>query len=118
MQIVLVVEDDADLRLMVTELLEEAGHIVVDFSTAAQAKAYCDVPRNEILAVVTDVSMPGEESGFDLAAHVAATRPGTAVVVTSGQHDGLPTGISSRIKFLPKPWTADLLLKTLGLPAP
>jgi two-component system, response regulator PdtaR len=118
MQIVLVVEDEPDIRALATEMLEEVGHVVVDFSTAAQAKAYCDVPQNDIAAVVTDINMPGEESGLDLATHIAATRPGTAVVVTSGRHDALPAGTPARIRFLPKPWTADMLLKAIGVPAP
>lgn len=118
MQIVLVVEDEPDIRMLATEMLEDAGHIVLDFSTAAQAKAYCDVPRNEISAVLTDVNMPGEESGLDLAAHIAATRPETAVVVTSGRYGALPAGTSPNVRFLPKPWTADMLLKALGVPAP
>ena len=118
MQIVLVVEDEPAIRAIATEMLEDAGHIVVDFSTAAQAIAYCDVQQNEIAAVLTDINMPGDEDGMDLALHVAKTRPETAVVITSGRYAALPDGMPARIKFLPKPWTAEALLKAIGLPSP
>ena len=117
MHIVLMVEDEPDIRMLVTEMLEDAGHIVMDFSTAAQAKAYCDVPQNDITAVVTDINMPGDENGLDLAAHVTTTRPGIPVIVTSGRYSVLPDGAPTGIRFLPKPWSAEALLKAVGAPA-
>ena len=118
MRIVMVVEDEPVVRMLAVETLEEAGHVVVDFSTAAQAKAYCDVPQNEIAAVLTDINMPGDEDGLDLAAHVAKTRPEVSVIVTSGRYGILPSGMPSGIRFLPKPWTMTALLNAIGAPAP
>lgn len=118
MQIVMVVEDEPVLRMLAIEMLEDAGHIVVDFSTAAQAKAYCDVPQNDVAAVVTDINMPGEENGLELASYIARTRPGTPVVVTSGRYGALPDGTPGEIRFLAKPWTSATLLHAIGLPAP
>ncbi|MDX7954064.1 response regulator, partial [Lichenihabitans sp. Uapishka_5] len=67
MRIVLVVDDEPMLRMLAIEMLEDAGHIVVDFSNAAQAIAYCDEPGNDVAAVVTDINMPGDLDGLDLA---------------------------------------------------
>ena len=114
MRIVLVVDDEPVLRMLATEMLEDAGHIVVAFDTAAQAMAYCDVPANDVAAVVTDINMPGDMDGLDLARHVRATRPDASIVVTSGRYDTLPDDTRRGITFLPKPWTQDRLLGALG----
>ena len=53
MRNVLVVDDEPMLRMLATEMLEEAGHTVVAFDTAAQAVAYCDDPDNDVSAVLT-----------------------------------------------------------------
>lgn len=116
MRTVLVVEDEPILRSLAIEMLEEAGHLVVDFGTAAQAIAYCDVPANEIGAVLTDINMPGDLDGIDLARYVRATRPDTNVVVTSGRYAGLPPSGLSGVTFLPKPWSSAVLLRAIGAP--
>lgn len=118
MCIVLVVDDEPMLRMLATEMLEEVGHMVVAFDTAALAMAYCDVPSNDVGAVVTDINMPGEMDGLDLARHVRATRPDTSIVVTSGRYNVLPPDARQGITFLPKPWTGDRLLGALGELAP
>ena len=114
MRIVLVVDDEPMLRLLATEMLEDAGHTVVAFDTAAQAMTYCDAPENNVTAIVTDINMPGDMDGLDLARHVRATRPETSIVVTSGRYNALPPDAKQGITFLPKPWTEERLLAALG----
>ena len=113
MRVVLVVDDEPMLRMLATEMLEDAGHTVVTFDTAAQAIAYCDERSNDVSAIVTDINMPGDLDGLDLARHIRATRPQTGVVVTSGRYDALPSDLRADVTFLSKPWTGDLLLNAL-----
>ena len=67
--VVLVVEDEALLRLLVVEVLEEAGFEVIEACTADDAVILL-VQRSDIRVVFTDVNMPGCLDGFQLARHV------------------------------------------------
>ena len=106
------------LRMIAVETLEDAGHTVVAFDTAAQAIAYCDTASNDVAAIVTDINMPGAQDGLDLARHVRDTRPEINVVVTSGRYDTLPADLRQDVTFLSKPWTGDLLLNALAQSRP
>ncbi len=118
MCVVLVVEDEALIRMFAVELLEEVGYSVVDFDNAAEAMAFCRDPANALGAVFTDINMPGDQDGFDVAHLVTAIRPDAAVVVTSGRYGMKPPDLAPTVRFLPKPWTALHLLDTLRAVAP
>ena len=114
MRTVLVVEDEAIIRMIAVELLEDAGYHVVEFDNAVDAMAFCRDPKNSLAAVFTDINMPGDLDGFDVAQLVTAIRPSAAVIVTSGRYQSRPADLSPHIRFLPKPWTAPGLLNALS----
>ena len=70
--VVLVVEDEALLRLLLMEVLEEAGFEVIEARTADDAVLLLD-HRPDIRLVFTDVDMPGALDGFQLAQYVGIT---------------------------------------------
>lgn len=111
---IVVVEDEPLLRSIAVEILEDAGHSVVDFGNAAEAIAFCDDAAHAVEAVVTDINMPGDLDGLDLARHVRATRPEAGIVVTSGRYGCLPPPGIEGATFLRKPWTSDRLIGALG----
>ena len=113
MRTVIVVEDEALIRMLAAEVLEEAGFDVMEFTNAADAMTFCREPANEVAAVFTDINMPGELDGLDVAELVIRTRPNAAVIVTSGRYGLKPAGLSPDVTFLPKPWTAASLLTAL-----
>lgn len=115
---VLVAEDEPLLRMLAIEMLEDAGHDVVDFGNAAEAIAYCDDRTHDIDAIVTDINMPGDLDGLDLARHVRATRPEAHVVVTSGRYGAVPPPGIAGTTFLRKPWTCDRLVDAIDSPQP
>ncbi len=93
----------------------------MEFATADAAIAFCTRPENDIAAVFTDINMPGDTDGLDLAALVTASRPKAVVVVTSGRYREPPADLAGRVRFLPKPWNArDLLgaITNVGGPVP
>lgn len=94
-------------------MLEDAGLHVVDFGNAADAIAYCDDAAHAVEAIITDINMPGDLDGLDLARHVIATRPETGVVVTSGRYGCLPPPGIKGVTFLRKPWTSARLIGAL-----
>jgi DNA-binding NtrC family response regulator len=79
---VLVVDDEAPIRIFLTEYLSEAGLNVVEAANVAEAIALLrDQPVD---LVFSDINMPGGETGFGLADWVRRHRPNTKVLLTSG----------------------------------
>ncbi len=112
---VLVVEDEPIVRMIAVDMLEDAGCSVVEFANADDAIAFCIRPEHDIAAVFTDINMPGDMDGLDLATLVVATRPSAVVVVTSGRYREPPADLAGRVRFLPKPWNGrDLLAAITG----
>ena len=67
---VIVVDDEPILRFMFSEVLQDAGYTVSDAPTADEALAMLE-GGCEARVVVTDVHMPGELDGFELANVIA-----------------------------------------------
>lgn len=62
---VLLVEDETLQRLMLADIIEDAGCAVVEATTAAQALRILEA-RTDILAVVADIDMRGSSAGIAL----------------------------------------------------
>jgi len=110
--LVLVVEDEPIVRACAVDFLEEDGFDVIETSSADHAATLLRT-RDDIDAVFTDVDLPGELNGFDLA-HLAQTlHPHIAVVVVSG---GLPSGFSAvapDAHFMRKPYRMTEVSRTI-----
>jgi CheY-like chemotaxis protein len=87
---VLVVEDEPYVREPISEYLRDCGFRVLEADNATQAMAMIDaVPGDAVLPVdlvFSDVRMPGEIDGFDLAAWLGAHHPELPVLLTSGYY--------------------------------
>jgi CheY-like chemotaxis protein len=104
---VLLVEDDADTRRMVRQMLTWAGYAVVEAASPADALEQSLQAGAD--AVLTDMVMPGM-AGHELAARLGQERPDLPMLFMSGYTDPdshLPAGST----LLRKPFTrADLAL--------
>jgi DNA-binding NtrC family response regulator len=78
---VLVVDDEVETAFLMKAVLEDDGHHVVAVGSALEALEV--VMREEIDVVVTDLSMK-ELDGIGLCSRVAAARPGTPVIIITG----------------------------------
>jgi signal transduction histidine kinase/DNA-binding response OmpR family regulator len=110
---ILVVDDDANIRELLTQEFTEAGYAV---ATAADGRAAVqEVRRRRPDLVVLDVMMP-EMNGFDVAA-VLRNDPETAdipIVILSIVQDrerGFRLGVD---RYLTKPIDTDLLFREVG----
>jgi CheY-like chemotaxis protein len=83
-QTVLVVEDEVLIRLVAAEYLRECGYRVHEAANAGEAIAVLQSPDVSVDIVFSDVQMPGEMDGFELARRVRAHHPGMRVILTSG----------------------------------
>jgi PAS domain S-box-containing protein len=109
---VLLVEDEAALRSMIQEILEEAGYTVLASATPEEAITAARSHPGAVHLMLSDVVMPGM-GGRDLAAQVSALRPGLRVLYMSGYtdeaivHHGM---LDAGTQFLQKPFTSEALL--------
>ncbi len=110
--VILVVDDDALVRVHSNLALEDAGYEVVEASNAADALVILK-ERPDIAALFTDVRMPGDLNGIDLANAVYAQRPDIAILVTSGTDNGTTAALPAAAAFVQKPYTGAQLSKLL-----
>jgi CheY-like chemotaxis protein len=105
---VLVVEDEPLIRLLVIEILSEAGFEVLEAQDPAEALTVLKSDE-QIDVLLTDVRMPGCMDGFQLAEIAKRRRPKLGVIVTSGYiaRGDVPSGTN----FLHKPFSASDLVK-------
>ncbi len=110
---ILVVEDEAGVRMLIQSILERQGYTVLLASTPDDAAALSEKHAGRIHLLLTDVVMPGF-SGKELADHLAFARPDMKVLFISGYtadaiaHQGV---LDAETQFLQKPFTPNALLR-------
>src|SRR5215203_5144832 len=82
--VILVAEDEPLIRLNAALLFEDAGFEVVEASTASAALAMLEKRDGRVAALFTDVDMPGDMNGLELAGIVHSRWLYIALLVTSG----------------------------------
>ena len=109
---VLVVEDDAILRLHALDLVEEAGFTPIEAKNADEAIAVLE-KRSDIILLFTDVNMPGSMDGVKLAHAVRNRWPPIKIVVVSGQVQLDTNELPSETRFFGKPFEAEKMIAEL-----
>jgi two-component system, response regulator PdtaR len=103
----LVVEDDALVRMPLTDALREAGYVVVETSTADAAWRFLLTDQHVDL-LITDIRTPGSMDGLDLAQRLSAKLPHIPVILTTGFNPR--AGEGTEFQILRKPYDLDDLL--------
>jgi PAS domain S-box-containing protein len=115
-EVILVVEDEPDVRRMAERILTKNGYSVVGTPSGAEALEICAREGQAIDLLLTDVIMP-EMLGTELVERIEALRPGTAVIFMSGySHEVLaPEALAAQSgsAFIEKPFSAGELLQTI-----
>lgn len=106
---ILIVEDDADARELLSDLLEMHAHEVAAAGESGQALNLLTASGFELL--ITDVSLPGR-SGIDLAAQAKSLFPSLQVIVCSGYGEQ-PVALPFPVEWIQKPIEMDTLLSTI-----
>lgn len=107
---VLVIEDEALIRLTTVDLLSDMGLDVSEAATASEARSLMTRTRFDIL--VTDVTLP-DGSGLDLAQEARQQHPEMRIIVASGQA-AAPLDSSEYYVWLTKPYEEKELAKAVG----
>lgn len=105
---VLVVEDNDILRMLIAEALSVLEACVVEASCADDALQILE-KANSIDLVLTDICMPGQINGLELAELIWVRWPDLPVIVTSGHKQLSAAQLPTQAAFMAKPWTLDTL---------
>jgi CheY-like chemotaxis protein len=102
-QVVLVVEDEALIRMNAADMIRDLGFEVIEAADADQAISQLESIR-EISVVFTDIQMPGSMDGLRLVAVIRKRWPPVALLVTSGRFRPRDGDLAENTHFLPKPY--------------
>jgi PAS domain S-box-containing protein len=116
-QTILLVEDEKILLAVCTRALRSLGYRVLSAQDGAMGFQVWSQHAAEIDLLLTDMRMPGEMNGLELAKRIWMTSPTLQVVIMSGHssealHEG-PAGTAG-YTFLQKPFNSNVLAKVVG----
>jgi two-component system, cell cycle sensor histidine kinase and response regulator CckA len=112
---ILLVEDEAALRTLVSRLLVKDGYRVIGAGSGPEALLKAAATMEEIHLVISDVVMPGM-NGRELVDVLSAVRPGLRVIFVSGYTDDILAShgvLEPGTVLLAKPFTRAALLGTV-----
>jgi len=111
---VLVVEDEDPVRTLTVATLRKNGYRVLEAASGNDALGVFRDHSSEIDLLFTDVMMPGNLLGDELAARLRVTKPSLAVLFTSGYTPEVAkTECRGGGNFLTKPFTPAQMLDTV-----
>jgi PAS domain S-box-containing protein len=120
-RLVLVVEDEPDVRALLRRQLTEAGHAVLVAASGAEALDLIETVE-DLDVLVTDVVMPGRPDGLSLAAIARRRRPDLRIIVVTGHAERLaaPGRPAAPLPYpvLTKPFTAAELAAAVAADGP
>lgn len=98
---ILLVDDEAPSRVLMTIILNQAGYTVQSASDGCEAARRLQ-GEDDISLLVTDLAMPGM-NGVELARFAKSLRPNLPVLFVSGHLDCFP--VSPNVPSIAKPFT-------------
>ena len=117
---VLVVEDDADIRQILVELLGEAGYVVVAASDGKPALTHLHTSKKHLVALL-DLNMPGMSGKAVLEAvakHELLPQRHAYILVTANERTPPLAFVNLlsqlRVSVIPKPFDIDRLLEVVA----
>lgn len=110
--VVLLVEDEALVRLYVTDVLDEAGFEVIAAENA-EAGLLALHARPDVQVLFTDLNMPGRIDGFALARIARAQFPHVGVLIISGRERPALGDLPPGAHFIPKPCKPEAMVRTV-----
>lgn len=111
--LVLIVEDEALIRMSAVNMVEQTGRQIVEAVDADDAIRVL-TNRNDIGFLFTDVEMPGSMNGYKLARAVHERWPDIAIMIASGRKKPGVGDVPVGGRFIAKPYEALTVARTLS----
>jgi two-component system, response regulator PdtaR len=105
--VVIVVEDEALIRMAAVYALEDAEFAVLEAGNADEAIEILTHEAASIHVVFTDVRMPGTMDGIQLAHHVRQHWPHIGLIAASGHARRMAGRLPHGSRFVAKPYDLD-----------
>ena len=102
----LVVEDDAIVRMLIVDVLEELEYKVLEADSSEQALAILENENQHINLMMTDVGLPVMD-GQELASQARLLRPGLPILFASGYAENID--VPEGMHLIGKPFSIDQL---------
>lgn len=113
MPVVLVVEDEWLVRMEMADSLEASGWTVLEASTGEAGLRFLEhLPHVDL--IVTDIRLPGDVSGWDVAEAFHTADNAVAVIYCSGNPADANRILPGSV-FLSKPCRTDTLIQTAAI---
>jgi len=109
---VLVVEDEALIRMDIADQLEREGFVVFEAANADQAIIVLDA-QPSVRIMFTDIDMPGSMDGLKLAAAVRHRFPPIQIIVTSGHRVVEISEMPDGSVFFGKPYRHEAVMASM-----
>ena len=114
-QLVLVVEDDAEVRQLACDMLGRSGYETIAAQDGPSALRFLTT-RSDIALLISDMVLPGGMSGAELVSAMRHERPELPVLFVTGySNDAVSNDPEIKdIKLLPKPFSESALAAAVG----
>jgi DNA-binding NtrC family response regulator len=108
-RVCLIVDDEPVIRKYLRLVLQRIGLQSLEAKDAVEALRILRERGDQINLVITDIKMPGDMDGIDLAYSMQNSFSGLPVILISGFVDKVPAGFT----FVRKPFLPDELLEAI-----
>ena len=112
----MLVEDEKPVRELVSRVLQKYGYKILQAGNGAEAIEVWRQHKDEIALLFTDLVMPDNMNGRELAEKLRAERPELKVIFTSGYSAdivGKDFKLEPELNFLQKPYQPQVLALTV-----
>jgi len=111
---ILLVEDEEQVRLLARSTLQLMGYLIFEAGDGREALKIWEENKDSIDLLLTDLIMPGEFSGHELADRLNGDNPDLKVIFCSGYSDEMLGGdfvLRGSYNFLQKPYNPSKLVR-------
>ena len=109
---VLIVDDEAFVRMLVADVLDEAGYEVIEAGNAQTALKCLEI-ADDVQVLFTDLNMPPGMDGLELAEQVHHRWPQIGLVIASGYERPAREQIADGGIFVPKPFRPEAIISAV-----
>lgn len=110
-QVVLIVEDDQELRQLTAAVLGETSLEIIECESAEAALAVMLTRGQQVVLILSDIRLSGAMDGVDFAREVKIRWPHLFMILTSGNAGRRINDLPHGVIYMPKPWNSAAILR-------